>query len=195
VTNGLFVCVALTVVLYPAVVTAHDGPPYPILSDHVQGPYRLSIWTDPDTTDDGSPGGQFWVTIEMATSARLPSQTHAALVIAPLDRSGPERRAAVTPVDGRITNQLALLLMDHEGRFAVRLTVDGPAGHAVVNREVQATYDLRPPAFLLFVYVVPFVLVGLLWARVIVSRRPRRSPGGGADTTSEARSRPGRGRR
>ena len=25
-------------------------------------PYMVSIWTDPDTTDDGTPGGQFWIT-------------------------------------------------------------------------------------------------------------------------------------
>src|SRR5688572_26800254 len=32
------------------VAHAHDGPPFPILSDHTTGPYLISIWTDPDTT-------------------------------------------------------------------------------------------------------------------------------------------------
>ena len=33
---------------------AHDGPPYPIVSERLAGPYEVSIWTDPDATDDGS---------------------------------------------------------------------------------------------------------------------------------------------
>lgn len=157
--------------LVSAIVGAHSGPPYPIVSDRVEGPYRLSIWTDPDTTDDGSPGGQFWVTVEMAMSAALPPQTHATLAIRPLGRPGPDLHAAIAPIRGDIKNQFAALLMDHEGRFAVDLTIEGPAGEAVVSGEVQATYDLRPSPFLLVVYVLPFVLAGLLWARLIIRRR------------------------
>ena len=36
--------------------SAHDGPPYPIVSNQVLGAYRISVWTDPDTTDDGTAG-------------------------------------------------------------------------------------------------------------------------------------------
>jgi hypothetical protein len=36
---------------------------------------------------------------------------------------------------------------------------------------VDATYDQRPPAYLLVVYVMPFVLVGLLWGRLLLRRR------------------------
>ena len=159
------------------IVAAHDGPPYPIVSDRVEGPYRLSIWTDPDTTDDGSSGGQFWVTVELATSAALPPQTHATLAIRPLERPGPEPRAIIVPTRGGIRNQFVALRMDHEGRFGVDLTIEGPAGTAVVSGEVQATYDLRPSPFLLVVYVLPFVVAGLLWGRLIVRRRgPRHRP-------------------
>jgi hypothetical protein len=42
---------------------AHAGPPFPIVTDAVRGPYTISIWTDPDATDDGSSGGQFWVVL------------------------------------------------------------------------------------------------------------------------------------
>ena len=38
---------------------AHNGPPYPIVSNQISGPYSISVWTDPDTTDDGTPAGQF----------------------------------------------------------------------------------------------------------------------------------------
>ena len=46
-----------------SVAGAHNGPPYPIVSDRLAGPYLVSIWTDQDTTDDNSTGGQFWVRV------------------------------------------------------------------------------------------------------------------------------------
>lgn len=152
--------------------TAHDGPPFPILADAAAGPYRISIWTDPDTTGDGSPGGQFWIRLDSARpDAMVAAATRAVVSIRPLDRGGSEVRAQAEPVGGDVTNQFAALIMDHEGRFAVRVTVDGPAGHAAVASEVQATYDLRPPAGLLALYLVPFVAVGVLWGRLLMRRR------------------------
>lgn len=170
----LLVAVLAMVLVAPASISAHDGPPYPIVSDRMVGPYRLSIWTDPDTTDDGSPGGQFWVTVEPAGSGPIPPRTEATIAIRPLDRPGPERRATATPVRGNVRNQFVALPMDHEGRFAVDLTIAGPAGAAAVSSEVDATYDLRPPPYLILVYAMPFLLVGLLWGRLILRRRVER---------------------
>ena len=62
---------ALVLVACPARLLAHNGPPFPIVSDQVAGPYLVSIWTDPDTTDDGSPGGQFWVRIHLPGGDQL----------------------------------------------------------------------------------------------------------------------------
>ena len=93
------------------------------------------------------------------------------MAIRPLDRAGPERRAAATPVRGDLTNQFTALLLDHEGRFAVRVTVDGPLGRAALAANVNATYDLRPPPYLIALYVMPFLLVGLLWGRLMMRRR------------------------
>ena len=53
----------------------------------------------------------------------------------------------------------------------MEVTIDGPAGPAMVTAEVDATYDLRPPPFMLAVYALPFVLAGLLWIRLLVKRR------------------------
>ena len=152
--------------------SAHDGPPFPIISDQVAGPYLVSIWTDPDTTDDGSPGGQFWVRVHAArTDATLPEPTRATVTITPLDRPGRETTASASPVRGDVTNQFAAVVMDHEGRFAVHVAIEGPLGATAVDAAVDATYDMRPPPFLLFLYLVPFVLVGLLWGRLLLRRR------------------------
>jgi hypothetical protein len=167
---------AVLVTVSSAVVGGHDGPPFPILSDGAAGPYVVSIWTDPDTTDDGSPGGQFWVRLNVPRASELPQGTRATVTIRPVSRDGAELSRAAEPVRGDATNQFAALVMDHEGRFAVRVTIEGPLGQASVEAEVDATYDTRPAAILLLVYLLPFVAVGLLWGRLLMRRRTERAP-------------------
>jgi hypothetical protein len=151
---------------------AHDGPPYPIVSNQLLGAFRVSVWTDPDTTDDDTAGGQFWVMIDPARSdVRLSSDVHADVTIRPLDRPGGSLTARAAPVSGDTARQFVALRMDHEGRFAVRVDVEGAAGHVSVDSEVQATYDLRPSRLMLLVYLLPFVLTGFLWTTLLVRRR------------------------
>jgi hypothetical protein len=163
----------LTVVLtLSRAVAAHDGPPFPIASDVPAGPYRLSVWTDPDTTDDGTPGGQFWITIDpLAERTALPQDTRASVAITPLSRRASPLEATTAPVRNDATNQFAALVMDHEGPFAVHVTVTGPLGRGSVDAEVSATYDARPAPVMLAVYLLPFLLVGMLWIRLVLRRR------------------------
>jgi hypothetical protein len=95
--------------------------------------------------------------------------------IAALDRPESARTGTASPVRGDITNQFAAVEMDHEGSFGVLVGVEGPRGRAAVDSSVDATYDLRPPRPLLVIYLVPFVLVGLLWGRLLMRRRVLRS--------------------
>ena len=163
----------LAIALAAAAVTthAHDGPPFPILSDHAAGPYVISIWTDPDTTDDGSPGGQFWVRLHVAGKGVLPDGTRVTVGIRPARQPAEERTAAAAPVRGDATNHFAALTMDHEGRFAVRVAIDGPLGAAAADAAVDATYNVRPSRSMLALYLAPFLLVGLLWGRLLWRRR------------------------
>jgi hypothetical protein len=157
-------------------IAAHDGPPFPIVSTRTAGPYTISVWTDPDTTDDGTAGGQFWVTLEAAGGGTVPAGTIATVSIRPLDRSGPPLEERTAPVGRDAGRQFAALVMDHEGRFAVRVIVDGPAGRAQVEGEVAATYDLRPAPGLVLVYLFPFVALGALWVKVLLRRRRAAQP-------------------
>ena len=154
---------------------AHSGPPFPILSDQVAGAYLISVWTDPDTTDDGSPGGQFWIRIHLVDGGEVPPKTQATVSISAVDRLESARTESASPVRGDITNQFAAVEMDHEGSFGVLVKVEGPRGRATVVATVDATYDLRPSRSLLLVYLVPFVLVGLLWGRLLMRRRAMKS--------------------
>jgi hypothetical protein len=153
---------------------AHSGPPFPIVSNRVVGSYELSVWTDPDTTDDGSAAGRFWVMIHAARAgATIASATRATVSVTPLTGGGPARTAGTEPVRGDVSSQFVALVMDHEGRFRVSVAIAGPLGPAEVDAEVDATYDLRPASWLIVLYVMPFVLIGFLWIKLLLRRRRR----------------------
>jgi hypothetical protein len=157
-------------------VAAHSGPPFPIVSNRTAGAYTVSIWTDPDATDDGKAAGRFWVVVETAEgTVPLPSDTRVTVAIWPVGRPNLEHAAQADPADAQPSRRFALLPMDHEGPFAVRVTLQGRLGSATVEGAVDATYDRRPAPFLLGVYLLPFVLVGGLWIKVLLRRR--RCPG------------------
>jgi len=168
--------VAIAGLLGSAGVTeAHSGPPFPILSDRTVGAYRISIWTDPDTTDDGKAAGQFWVVIDAADGkSTIPAGTEAIVTIRPLDRDGPTRQGRAEPVNKSVTRQFVALLMDHEGPFGAGVMIDGPLGRATVDSQANATYALRPAPGLIGLYLMPFVLVGGLWVKVLLRRRQHR---------------------
>jgi hypothetical protein len=53
------------------------------------------------------------------------------------------------------------------------VSIDGPLGRADLDSHVDATYDLRPAPMLMFVFAMPFVLVGFLWIKLLLRRRRR----------------------
>ena len=151
---------------------AHSGPPFPIVTDAVRGPYVISIWTDPDATDDGTPGGQFWIVIgSRADGTVVPANTRASVAVRPAGASEPTAAAAASPVRDDVANQFAALVMDHEGPYAVHVEVNGPLGQISVDATVDATYDLRPAPYMLSWYLAPFLLVAFLWSRLLLRRR------------------------
>jgi hypothetical protein len=160
-----FIVVALAIVAMQSTTRAHSGPPFPIVTDAVRGPYSISIWTDPDATDDGTAGGQFWIVIGSSTrGGTVPADTRATVSVA-------AQSTRTEPVRGDITNQFGAVVMNHEGPYAVHVEVTGPLGQAVVDTMVDATYDLRPPPYMLIWYLVPFLLAGALWTRLLLRRR------------------------
>lgn len=145
-------------------VQAHSGPPFPIVTDQVAGAYKVTVWTDPDVTDDQTQAGRFWVTVTPAA----PSVT---VAIRPYDGKTPDRSAAAGPVNGDNQRHYAALLMDHEGRYGVHVAIDGPSGKAAVDAYTDATYDLRPRPILTVVFVLPFLLIGFVWGKLLLKRR------------------------
>jgi hypothetical protein len=157
----------------PGRLSAHAGPPFPIVHREHVGPYEISVWTDPDATDDGTAGGQFWVMIRLLDGEPLPADTRAIVTVRPLDRDGPPQSGTTEPIRGNLSRQFVALLMDHEGRFAVQAAVSGSRGSGVVETEVDATYDLRPPPFTLALYAMPFAAIGFFWLKILRQRRTK----------------------
>ena len=173
--RGLCVFVMTVVVMNGVTLCAHSGPPFPIVSDRVAGAYQISIWTDPDATDDRSAAGKFWVMLQPAspvgTNRSIPLGTHVDVTIRPLDRQGGKQAGRAEPINAEVARQFVALVMDHEGPFGVRVTVDGPLGKADVDAFTDATYDLRPRPILMIVFVMPFVLAGFVWGKLLIRRR------------------------
>ena len=173
--------VAVAVVVAQRASLAHSGPPFPIVTDVVRAPYTISIWTDPDATDDGSPGGQFWVVLALTPQeARIPPDTRVTvsarrITQAPGINGGQSSRRAITrvaaPVRGDFGNQFAALVLSREGLYDVHVDIDGPLGRAAIDSRIEVTYDTRPPAYMIIWYLVPFLLAGFLWTQLLLRRR------------------------
>jgi hypothetical protein len=158
-----------------ATVRAHSGPPYPIVPNRIAGAYEISLWTDPDTTDDGSAAGKFWVMTDPAgKGVALAPDTRVSVSIWPLDRQGQVRTGMAEPVGHETSRRFVALVMDHEGPYAVRVTIESPLGRAEVEAAVDATYDLRPRPIMLVLALMPFLLVGFLWLKLLLRRRQRK---------------------
>jgi hypothetical protein len=145
-------------------VQAHSGPPFPIVTDQLVHGYKVSVWTDPDVTDDTTRAGRFWVTV-------TPGPTSVVVAIKPLDRAGETATAAAQTVNGDAQRYYTTLRMDHEGRFGVQVQIDGSLGQARVDAYTDATYDLRPRPILTLLFIAPFLLVGFVWGKLLIKRR------------------------
>jgi hypothetical protein len=159
-----FLLIVIAIGASSSSLDAHSGPPFPIFTDRVVGAYKVSVWTDPDATDDQTAAGRFWVTLE-------PAADRVVVAIKPLDRVGAERSARAEPVNGDKQRQFVALLMDHEGPFGVHVAIDGVPGKAEVDTMTDATYDLRPRPILTVLFVFPFLLVGFVWGKLLIKRR------------------------
>ncbi len=168
----LSLCLVIVIAACQPIVHAHSGPPYPIVEDRIVGAYQVSLWTDPDATDDRSAAGKFWVTLRPARAGQtIPADTRVDVSIRPLDRPNGEQTARAEPINSDMGRQFVALLMDHEGPFAVHVTVDGALGMGAVDSKVDATYDLRPRPALIALFLLPFVLVGIVWGKLLIKRR------------------------
>lgn len=154
----------LAALLLPAAApaAAHSGPPYPLFVDQTVGPYRLSVWTDPDVGL-----GSFWIVPDEETAApgRLLLRVRPSGARAP----GESYEARLDP-SSRRRQWVAQIPFDSEGEWQLRLIAEGDAGSGEIVRPVAVTPPGYGPGELLL-YLAPFLLLGFIWWKALQRRR------------------------
>jgi len=146
---------------------AHNGPPFPIIENRRVGPCVISLWTHPDVGT-----GTFFVLVDPLPGGKIPDGLRLAVGIEP--ESG-RLREVVYPTArdasrGQVEYKTAVQF-DRDEFWRVRLILSSPQGGGEALSRVEAT----PPGFGrwdLLLYLLPFLLVALLWLRGI-SRHQR----------------------
>jgi hypothetical protein len=160
----------LLLLLIPATVGAHDGPPFPIIMDRSVGSLTISVWTDPDVGT-----GTFFVLVNGSASS-IPADLKVDVCVQPVSGRLAEASYHAEREDLRDQVQYkALVPLDAEElwRVRVRLLSSQFSGEAI------ATVEATPPGlgrWDLLIYLLPFVAVGLLWFVAVVRKRSRTSP-------------------
>lgn len=153
---------AILLLLLPATLHAHAGPPFPIVVDRPVGPWKVSVWTDPDIGT-----GVVFVIPEG------PSQPHTVRVTAqPVDRGLPEA-VYETEQQGRPgdVRYFTKVKFDHGGKWRLRATLEGGGTVGIAEAEVEATPDGVLGPWELGLYLMPFLAVGFLWGKAVLRRR------------------------
>lgn len=138
--------------LWPGAGHAHPGEPYLIALEEEAGPYRVTIWADPDTGE-----GTFLVELIGHPRAAL------ALLTRPRDGHLPEQRFHPSPDPSAPPNLHSIKVpFDQVGPWSVRLEIQGAAGAGQLEREVEVT----PPGLVWWqslLLLLPFAGLGALW--------------------------------
>lgn len=156
--------------VHPA--AAHEGPPFPIVVDEETGPFRVSVWTDPDIGI-----GTFFVILEARESGPLPHVERVRVAVRPESGRLPQAFYDAEPQPVRFgARYYAEVPFDEGGWWDVRIVIESAAGGGDIASRVEATPDGTIGPIGLLVYVLPFVAVGFLWLRgFLVHRRTVRS--------------------
>ncbi len=151
----------------PSVALAHKGPPFPLIVDAIVGPYKASVWTDPDIGT-----GTFYVILESREDAPWVDPTAIRVAVRPVSGRLPEVSYDAEPERVRTGARYVALVEFDRGEFwDVRVTIDSPSGGGELTSQVEATPDGSIGAFGLVIYSFPFVLVAALWIKAVMARR------------------------
>jgi hypothetical protein len=165
-----------------AQVSAHEGPPYPVIVDRVVGHYVVSIWADPDVGT-----GTFFVILEPRKGGELPGDINVGLAVQPV--SGRLAEAHYGAVRDSLRGQVqykAEVLFDREELWRVRVLLSSSQGSEELSTDIEAT----PPGYGrwdLLVYLFPFLVIGLLWLRAVFRGRSRKPQAAGLDDKASSK--------
>ena len=157
--------------LFVTTVSAHDGPPYPILVDQKVGSHVISVWSDPDVGT-----GTFFIIVNSPSDNAIPTDLKVTVSVQPTSGRLAEAfySADREDLNGQIQYK-ALVPFDAQEFWQVRVRLQS----AQSNGEALATVEVTPPGlgrWDLLIYLAPFLAVGTLWVVAVVRRRSREKP-------------------
>jgi len=149
--------------------SAHNGPPFPIITDQRIGPYTVSLWTHPDLGI-----GTFFVLINPPPGGVVPKDLKIQIGVQPATGRLPEAvySAWVEDLHGQVEYK-AEAQFDQQENWRVRLTLASSIGGGDAWSQVVPT----PAGFGrwdLLLYMLPFLGVGFLWITAMAKRRKLR---------------------
>jgi hypothetical protein len=162
----MFAC--LLALALPA--AAHNGPPFPIITDQRVGPCIVSLWVHPDV---GVPS-PFFVLVDPPPGGSVPADLKIRIGVQP--ESGRLAEVFYPAWREKLRGQVEFkteVQFDADEIWRVRLVVESSQGGGEAASKVEAT----PPGFGrwdLLLYLLPFLGVGFLWFRAIAKRRSYR---------------------
>jgi hypothetical protein len=153
----------------PMPASAHNGPPFPIIENKKIGPCIFALWTHPDVGT-----GAFYVFVEPSPGSALPDDLQIKIGVQPVTGRLPERFYDAGRVKSRGQAEFnAMADFDRQELWRVHLVVQSSQGGGEATAQVEVT----PPGFgrwdLLF-YLLPFLIVALLWLRGILRMKRRK---------------------
>lgn len=152
-------------------VLAHEGPPFPIVVDHIFGELKVSVWADPDTEN-----GTFTFYPEGPNLKK--DDLYFEIKANPKDQTGP------------ILKSTALQAIEDKGRYSYTATLPFPTNGVwdviivVKNKQngsvltsTSVPVEVTPPGpnkseFVL--YMLPFLVVAAIWVRIVLYKRRKK---------------------
>jgi hypothetical protein len=166
--STLFACLtaSLLAIVFAPGALAHNGPPFPIITDQRVGPCIISLWTHPDVGL-----GTFFVMVDPLPGGSVPKDLKIAIGVQPVSGRLAEAVYSAWPENQRGQVEFkSEVQFDQQEYWKVRLILASSAGGGEALSKVEAT----PPGFGrwdLLLYLLPFLGAGFLWFSAITKRR------------------------
>ena len=164
-----FVSLVVVLLVASSPLGAHNGPPFPIISDKRVGRVLVSLWTHPDVGT-----GLFYVIVDSLPGGAIPPDLKIEIGVRPVTG-----RLAEVIYPTQLENLRGQVQYRTEAQFDqqelwhVRLIVKSSAGDGEASADVEVT----PPGlgrWDLLMFSLPFLGVGFLWFHVMMRKRKYR---------------------
>ena len=159
----------LLMTVFASMARAHNGPPFPIITDQRVGPCVVSLWIHPDVGN--SP---IFVLVDPAPGGAIPENLKIEIGVQPVSGRLAEVRYPTSIADQR--GQLEYktdVQFDQQEFWKVRLILTSAAGDGESLASVEAT-PLGYGRWDLLLFALPFIAVGFLWFKIMAKRRAQR---------------------